>query len=157
MIQSRPRYVPILVLVVIALSSTLPPASALEATWTPAESSPDEAGPLPLSQKQRQQLLQIDQHISSSSNPTEALQQVASSNNMDPNDLYQMLLRNRNDMQMASGGGGVAGSTLPRKLLRLIQTVAMLILSYAKVHPRRFSVVLVCLTTMLYLLYSAPR
>ena len=136
-------------------------ASALEATWTPAETNPEEAGPLPLSQNQRQQLLQLDQHISSASNPTEALQQVAASNNMDPNELYQLLMRNRQDMQMAGGGGGsksaMARHTLPRKLLTLIQTVAVLILSYARVHPQRFSIVLMSLCMIFFLLYSAPR
>ena len=62
-----------------------------EIKWTPnepdahrqaaaAQSGGAGSGPLPLSQQQRQQLLQLDQVIATSANPQETLQQAAAAN-----------------------------------------------------------------------------
>ena len=77
----------------------------MEATWTPNESDQESGGPLPLSMNQRQELLKLEQAIRSSPDPQATLLKVAEANQMDPNDLVNLLNRNRQDMQGAGGGG----------------------------------------------------
>jgi hypothetical protein len=139
--------------------------NALDATWTPAEGEGN--GPLPLSQSQRDQLTQLDDAIRNSPNPTETLQQVAQSNQMDPQDLYDMLTKNRKDMEMTGGGsgggggggGGVSSSlnTLPRRLLALLQSLIMAIAGYARRDPKKFGTMAVVLLATWYMCYTAPR
>eukprot|EP00566_Odontella_aurita_P001122 CAMPEP_0113577704 /NCGR_PEP_ID=MMETSP0015_2-20120614/29032_1 /TAXON_ID=2838 /ORGANISM="Odontella" /LENGTH=94 /DNA_ID=CAMNT_0000481345 /DNA_START=221 /DNA_END=501 /DNA_ORIENTATION=+ /assembly_acc=CAM_ASM_000160 len=77
-------------------------ASAIEAKWTPAEGEGEGGGgPLPLSQNQRNQLTQLDQAIAQSPDPQATLVQVAEQNGMKPEELADLLMRNRQDMQMA--------------------------------------------------------
>ena len=136
---------------------------SLEATFTP---SPDKDtgstdGPLPLSQNQRNQLLQLDQQISQSPNPQETLQKVAQSNNMSAEELGSLLMRNRRDMEMAGGGGGVPGGglsdSLPRKMIRLLSTFFLLAFKSASAHPRSASIMGLVLLSTIYVLISAPR
>lgn len=82
-------------------------AAEMEATWTPNESDQTDGGPLPLSTKQRQELSKLEEAIRSSPDPQETLLKVAQANQMDPNDLVNMLNRNRQDLnQQQQGGGG---------------------------------------------------
>jgi len=138
--------------------------SALEAKFTP---EPDKDtgstdGPLPLSQNQRNQLLQLDQQIAQSANPQETLQKVAESNGMSANELGDLLMRNRRDMQMAGGGPGGGGgfgvsNSLPRKMLRLISTIFLIGLKTASAHPRSATITGLLLLSMIYIFLSAPR
>ena len=96
-------------LIFLAFASALLVRSAfgLEATFTPAEGqgAQDAGGPLPQSQNQRDQLLQLEDAILNSPNPQETLIEVAKANGMQPQDLVDLLQRNRADMEMAAGGG----------------------------------------------------
>jgi hypothetical protein len=76
--------------------------AATEVKWTP---NPEDegGGPLPLSMKQREQLLQLEQAILSSPDPDATLQQVAASNDMSAADLAQLLQRNSADLKQTGG------------------------------------------------------
>ena len=101
-------------LIFLAFASALLVRSAfgLEATFTPAEGqgAQDAGGPLPQSQNQRDQLLQLEDAILNSPNPQETLIEVAKANSMQPQDLVDLLQRNRADMEMAAGGGTALGA-----------------------------------------------
>lgn len=123
--------------------------------WTPNEE--EGAGPLPQSQNQRQQLLQLEQAIMSSPDPSATLQQVAEANNMDPRDLAEMLDRNRREMGGAAAAGGRLAKTWPRTILKLMTSVVALVLQSAKRSPRSFGLVLTTVLLLMYVLFSAPR
>lgn len=141
------------------------PTNALEATFTPApdKDTGTSGGPLPLSQKQREQLLNLHQQIASSPNPAETLQKVAQGNNMAPEELEDLLIRNHRDMQMAAGGaggggvGGGVGSTIPRQILRLISTCLLFLVNTAKTRPQTFSIIALAFISIIYAMISAPR
>ncbi len=150
--------------IILSLSQGIAKVSALEAKFTPApdKDTGSTDGPLPLSQNQRNQLLQLDQQIAQSANPQETLQKVAESNGMSANELGDLLMRNRRDMQMAGGGGGGGGGfgvadSLPRKMLRLISTMFLIGLKSASAHPRSAIITGLLLFSMLYIFLSAPR
>jgi len=139
----------------------------LEASFTPA-SGDNGGGPLPLSQNQRNELLQLEQAITSSPNPQETLAHVASQNGMSADELYNLLVRNRQDMEMAGGGGGGAGgqteamkrhagSSLPRKILGLFYGIIGIMIRYAQKHPRGFGMFMAVLLSVLYYIIMAPR
>mmetsp|Transcript_26330 Transcript_26330/g.39108 ORF Transcript_26330/g.39108 Transcript_26330/m.39108 type:complete len:875 (-) Transcript_26330:267-2891(-) len=139
----------------------------LEASFTPA-SEDNGGGPLPLSQNQRNELLQLEQAITSSPNPQETLAHVASQNGMSADELYNLLVRNRQDMEMAGGGGGGAGgqteamkrhagSSLPRKILGLFYGIIGIMIRYAQKHPRGFGMFMAVLLSVLYYIIMAPR
>lgn len=135
---------------------------ALEATFTPApdKDTGSTDGPLPLSQNQRNQLSQLDQQIAQSPNPQESLRKIAESNGMEAAELGDLLMRNRRDMQMAGGGGGGgigAGSSVPRKMIRLLWTFLMMGHKSANANPRRAAFVALALLTVFYVTISAPR
>ena len=135
---------------------------AIEASFTPA---PDKDtgttdGPLPLSQNQRNQLLQLEQQIAQSPNPNETLQKVAEANGMQAQELGDLLMRNRRDMQMANGGGGGSMGmvdSLPRKMIRLMSTFVMLTCKSATLHPRSATIITLAVFSIMYIMYSAPR
>lgn len=137
--------------------------SAIEASFTPApdKDTGSTDGPLPLSQNQRNQLLQLDQQIAQSPNPQETLKKVAESNGMSVEELGSLLMRNRRDMQMASGGnGGVGGglsNSLPRKMLRLLSSFFILGFKAANKRPRAATLIGMVLISALYVMISAPR
>jgi hypothetical protein len=81
----------------------------MQAQWTPNDQN-DGSGPLPLSMQQRQQLLQLEQQIASSPNPSATLEHVAQQNGLSASDLSRMLQRNQADLQAAgaAGSGGAA-------------------------------------------------
>lgn len=138
--------------------------SALEASFTPApdKDTGSTDGPLPLSQNQRNQLLQLDQQIAQSQNPQETLKKVAESNGMSVDELGSLLMRNRRDMQMASGGGGGVGvggvsNSLPRKMIRLLSTIFLIGVKSASARPRAATIMGLVLISTLYVILSAPR
>lgn len=131
-------------------------ASGMEANWTPAASSQEEEGPLPLSNRQHQQLLQLDKHISSSPNPDQTLKQIAASNNMSEVELQKLLERNR----------ALAARTQSSSLRRLhpisvlshvLSSLVVFLLQFAKLYPKRFSMCLLALASILYVTYNIPR
>jgi len=133
---------------------------AIEATWTPVEEDGN-GGPLPLSQNHRNQLTQLDQAISSSPNPTQTLKQVAEANQMDPKELYDLLMRNRRDMQSAdqqsSRGAGIAMNTFPLRIMKLLQSFFLVLFGYARRDPKRFGTILSILFASWYFYYTVPR
>ena len=133
----------------------------MEATFTPApdKDTGSTDGPLPQSQRQREQLMQLYQQISTSPNPQEMLQKVAEANNMSAEQLGDILMRNVRDMEMASGGGGNGGmmDSLPRKMIRLLSTLVLMLLRSASAHPRSAMMTTVVFMSILYVLILAPR
>jgi len=127
----------------------------MEASWTPAASSQEEDGPLPLSNRQHQQLLQLDRHISSSSNPDETLKQIAASSNMSELELKKLLERNR---ALASLTGTTTRRLHPVSVLsQVLSSLVVFILHFAKIYPKRFSMCIFVLVSIFYVTYNIPR
>lgn len=147
--------------VLLLFLTVLFPAQALEATFTaaPDKDTGSTDGPLPLSQNQRNQLLQLDQQITQSPDPQATLIKVAESNGMSPQELGDLLMRNRRDMQMADGGGGAPSAldSLPRRMFRLMGSIVLLGAKSANAHPRSATMISIALFSILYVMYSAPR
>lgn len=114
------------------------------------------AGPLPLSQKQREQLLQLEQAIRQSPNPQDTLVKAAQANGMDPNDLLSLLERNHNDMVQA-GGGGMAQRKPTNVLLKIVSSMGMMVVHSASKHPKAFVVLFTALIVISYIGITAPR
>lgn len=117
--------------------------------WIPADNdNPSDVGPLPLSTRQREELLKLEQSILASPDPSSTLKQVAASNNMDPNDLAQILQKNRESM------GSLAAAGKPSLLSAAFAKTA----SFARHRPRVTIAFLVVLTALYYfLLVDLPR
>ena len=152
----------IILLISISLSFLSNHSYALEATFTaaPDKDTGSTDGPLPQSQKHRNQLLELDQQIAQSPNPTETLQKVAEANGMDPTELGEILMRNRRDMQMAEGGPGETGmmvNSLPRKIIHLLSTFFLMAMKSSSAHPRSATLMALGFLSVAYVIYSAPR
>lgn len=151
-------------LLVFCFASFLHPhvlnVSALEATFTPApdKDTGSTDGPLPASQNQRDSLLEIDKLITSSSNPGEMLQKIAEGNGMTAESLGDMLLRNRRDMDMANSGNNapIGLDTIPRRMLRVFSSLALVVAKSVSSHPRVSVLIVLVLVAMVSLLISAP-
>lgn len=138
--------------------------TATEVKWTgnEADAAEGNSGPLPLSQNQRQQLLQLEDVIRTSPNPEATLQQAAEANGMSPQDLMSMLQRNRQDLEqgVAGGGGGGGGglsSTIGGHLGKLVTALAAVVTKSASQNPKAFAMIATTLLLLLYLAVSAPR
>jgi hypothetical protein len=155
--------------------------SALEATFTPADEKDGGAGPLPLSLKQRQQLLQLESVIVSSPDPASTLDQVAQQNGMSSNDLAGMLTRNRDDLRESGqldamlkevsnaaamqgsgrGGGGGVSASLPRRIVSILLSIIVTIIRMASVHasrhPGQLTILLAILSIALLAMHNVPR
>jgi len=97
-----------------------------------------------------------------SPDPMATLAKVAESNQMTPEELQNMLQRNRQDLQMAtdSGAGAAArsaSSTLPRQLLNLIGALFVMIGKYATLHPRSFTITVLTLVLVIYTSLTIPK
>ena len=82
-------------------------------------------------------------------------------------------MRNRRDMEMATGGGGTGGgpananagggagggmvNSLPRKMIQLVMALVLMACKSASAHPRSATLVTLAFLSMVYVLYSAPR
>lgn len=134
-----------------------------EVNFTPneADTAEDGSGALPQSTKMRQQLLQLEQVIMSSPNPEQTLQQAAEANNMSPQELANMLQRNRQDLEqsgeMMGSGGGQRGGIVASTLKKIVTTVALLISKSATHNPKVFALVTTTLLLMALIAFSAPR
>jgi hypothetical protein len=127
-------------------------ATAIEATWTPNE---DGDAPLPLSNNQRQQLLQLEDTIRSAPDPQATLMQVAQSNEMDPQELVNLLNQNRREMQAA--GALQPPGTSGRNIWKLVSSMGVVLVQSASKHPRSFGLTTASLLLLLFVAYTAPR
>jgi hypothetical protein len=142
--------------------------------WTPNEGGSNgdggaSAGPLPLSMKQRQQLLQLEQAIAQAPDPQATLEKVAQSNQMSPQDLLSMLQRNRSDLQQQQqpgggggigAGGGAAGSSLDLRnnaLVKVGASAAWGVNRIARRHPRLFAAAVAALLVSAHVAHHAPK
>ena len=105
-------YVVLKIFLPVILSLIVPTGNAIDVKWTPNENNGDGGGPLPLSNNQRQQLLQLEQTIMNSPDPQATLEKIASTNSMSAADLYNMLQRNHNDMAQSEN---VKGGSSPQQ------------------------------------------
>jgi hypothetical protein len=130
----------------------------LEATWTPNPHDADDGGPLPLSTQQRQELLRLEDAIRSSTDPQGTLVQVAQSNDMDPQELANLLNRNRQDMT-AGGGGGAAptGGSSSRNVWQTLLSLGVILGQWAKTHPRLAATLALTLLLTSYTSWTVPR
>jgi hypothetical protein len=125
--------------------------------WTanPNDVADDGSGPLPLSSQQRQQLTELERVIRQSPDPQATLRQVAASNDMDPQDLANILQRNRSDL--TGGGGGGRGGPLSARnnpVTQLLGAVTVLL----QRHPRLSTGIISIVLIVLYLRYiEIPR
>ncbi|VEU45081.1 unnamed protein product [Pseudo-nitzschia multistriata] len=139
-------------------------SAEMEASWTPNE----EGGPaMPLSMHQRQQLVQLQQAIQNSPDPNGTLQQVAQSNNMSPNELYQMIEKNAQDLQQDPAllselqqfaqSGGRMGNSLPKMVVKFIAGLGVAMRQTAQQNPRAFTTSLMAALLIFYTLLAIPR
>ena len=124
-----------------------------EVKYTPNE---QDSGPLPLSQAQRDQLTQLEQAIGKSSDPQATLMKVAEANNMDPQDLVNMLERNRSD-RVQAGGGARQMQAWPQQLVKVLTAIGVVISQLAAKNPKAFSFLAVSLLCFIYIGLNAPR
>ena len=129
------------------------PSFALEATFTP---NPDDTtGPLPLSQKQRDQLTKLEAAIMSSPDPQATLTQIAQANKMNAADLAGMLERNRSDLGGPSTSRRI--SSWPQAVLQILATLTLIIQQMVSKHPKFFGVLASSIVLVLYIVWTAPR
>ena len=147
--QRRSQYCMSMLLWIAIFALTCSPGAAIETKWTP---NPDDEGPLPLSQAQRNQLLQLEQAIMSSPDPQATLAKVAEANGMHPRDLAIMLQRNRQDM-----GGARMVKTWPQAILKVLSSLGLLLSQTARRSPRMFSLAVMALLVLIHVLIAAPR
>lgn len=137
--------------------------SAMEATWTPNE---DDGPAMPLSMNQRQQLVQLQQAIQNAPDPSGTLEQVAESNGMSANDLYQMIEKNAQDLQQdpqllselqSFASQSSTGNSLPKIIFRIVASLGIAIRQIAKQNPRTFTMTALIGLLMFYSLLAIPR
>jgi hypothetical protein len=127
--------------------------TATDIKWTPNEDAENVA--LPLSMKQRQQLVQLENAIQQSLDPQATLEQVAESNNMSPQELVNMLDKNSRDLQQ--NPSLAQPSTLPKTILKLVASLGVVVSQMAKKHPQSFSLIAASLLVFLYAMVAIPR
>lgn len=125
-----------------------------QVTWT-SSGDYEENPPLPLSMKQRQQLLQLQQVISTSPDPQGTLQQAAESNGMSAAELMNMLEKNARDLQQDPTL--IQPMTIPKAIIRTMASIGMVVLKVAKSNPRSFSLAALAMLLIIYTLIEVPR
>jgi len=138
-------------------------SAEMQASWTPNE---DEGPALPLSMQQRHQLVKLQQAIQNAPDPNGTLQQVAESNNMSPNELYEMIEKNAqdlqqdpallSDLQQFAQSSGMSNS-LPKMVLRSFGALGVAIRQTAQQNPRSFSITFMAALLVFYTLLAIPR
>jgi len=155
----------LLLICTVCVCFILPSTSATEVKWTGNEADQAEgnSGPLPLSQQQRQQLLQLEDVIRQSPDPQATLQKAADANNMSAQDLMNMLQRNRSDMEQQGtavgrgGGSGGMSSTVGGNLAKLVTALFAVLTKSAQHNPRAFAIMATACLLVLFVAISAPR
>jgi len=148
---------PSLLLVTVALCvAALSPVCALEATFTPNPDDAPAGGPLPQSQKYRDQLTTLYEAITTSPDPNGALQAAAQSNNMAPEELAQILQRHAADMGLAT-----APVTAARRVVNFVLGMFGKLLAAAKAwargNPAAASAAMAALLLAASVLYKIPQ
>jgi hypothetical protein len=149
----------LLLLLCFLLSSTI---AGLEATFTPnPKDDKDGGGPLPLSQKQRDQLTQLQQAIANSPDPQATLTQVANANDLTVEELQRMLQRNQKDMMqqqpLSPTTTRQSMNSWPQAILRLLTTLLLVVKQLASKHPKAFGTCSTALLLMLYISWTVPK
>lgn len=121
--------------------------------WTPNDDA--ENASLPLSMKQRQQLLQLQEAIRTSPDPSATLEEVAKGNGMSPQELVNMLEKNNRDLQQ--NPSLAQPTTIPKLAMKALASVGVAISQASKKHPRSFSVATATLVLFLYVSIMVPR
>ncbi|GAX27374.1 hypothetical protein FisN_17Lh244 [Fistulifera solaris] len=142
------------VLLLMLILATLPTAIAIEAKWTPNDES---SQPLPQSMKQREQLLELENAIRSSPNPEETLVRVAEANQMEPKDLWDLLSRNRQDLEAAGVLTGNNTGGRRNLIWNIVSSVVAVTVNSARRNPRSFLLTITALSFILFAAISAPR
>jgi hypothetical protein len=88
--------------------------------------------------------------------PQATLVKVAEANNMDPQDLVNMLERNRSD-RLQAGGGGRQIHAWPQQVVKVLSAIAVVISQAAAKNPKAFSILAVSLLCFIYIGVNAPR
>lgn len=149
-----------MVLLAIVICGTV--CSEEKVEWTPNPNDEGSGGPLPLSQNQRNQLLELEQAIMNAPDPSATLLQVAKSQEMSPNELADLLERNHRDMEQAGAGGGsvgVGGGRIggwPKVLVNLLVSVGGVLRYSALQHPKSFTIFSTVVLLLLYMALTAP-
>ena len=148
------RFIYLLLLGILALHRwPMVVTAEMEATWTPNDKD-DGGGPLPLSMNQRQELLELEEAIRTSPNPQETLIKVAEANQMAPEELINLLQRNRQDLQAAGGGGGPRRpGGWPAAVAHLAGTTRRWVVQ----HPKTATVLATTLAATAYGSWTIPR
>lgn len=160
----KPIYIALLyILGAFALCCPITVATEVKWTGNEADAAEGNSGPLPLSQQQRQQLLQLEDVINNSPDPEGTLKQAAEANQMSPQDLLSMLQRNRSDLEQGlaadpgGGGGGGMSSTVGGNLRKLLAALVAVMTKSASQNPKVFSLIATTLMLLVFLAISAPR
>ena len=150
------HYVALLLLLMSSCSVQVVKAE-MQATWTPNEQdqAQDGSGPLPLSMKQRQELLQLEQAILQAPDPEATLAQVAAANEMDPRELAGMLARNRRDLEQGGAGGMPSGGG--NNIWQSLAATGAAVGQWAQRHPRTAVAVGTTVAMGAYTTWSLPR
>jgi hypothetical protein len=134
----------------------------IQAQWTPNANDQNDGGPLPLSMQQRQQLLQLEQQIASSPDPSATLEHVAQQNGLSASDLSRMLQRNQADLAATGSGGAGAASMVgaqrrpgnssrrPHVLWTALTTITSLVGRIVAQHPRSATLLVTLLLGVWY-------
>ncbi|GAX13303.1 hypothetical protein FisN_17Hh244 [Fistulifera solaris] len=141
-------------LLLLISTTTLPTAVAVEAKWTPNDES---SQPLPQSMKQREQLLELENAIRSSPNPEETLVRVAEANQMEPKDLWDLLSRNRQDLEAAGVLTGNSTGGRRNLIWKVVSSVVAVTVNSARKNPRSFLLTVTALSFIVFAAISAPR
>ncbi len=142
------RFIQLLILLSLAVFGSCEE----EIKWTANEDA--ENAPLPLSMRQRQQLLQLDHAIRSSPDPNGTLQQVAQQNGMSPQDLINMLDKNNRDL--SQDPSLLQPTTVVSVITKVLASVGVVISQTAKKNPRSFALTLSLLLLLMYARIMIP-
>ena len=136
-----------------------PFCEALEAKFTHMpDKDGNTDGPLPQSQKQRDQLSKLYDTIANAPDPQATIEKIAKDNGMGWEELSAILMKNQKDMNHVAGGDGGGGGAPPLIVcLRLISSFPPLLASFVHRNPRSFVSIMISLIIVFYAIVSAPR
>jgi hypothetical protein len=144
----------VFILIILCVRSCV----STEIKYTSSSDAEDSKGPLPLSKSQRDQLTRLEQAIVQSPDPEATLKQVAQSNNMDPQDLINLLERNRSDMTSASASSSNRSiQGWPQQISKLSASAGIVLSQLATRNPKLFTIIALSLIYILYIGINVPR
>eukprot|EP00980_Cylindrotheca_fusiformis_P028071 scaffold22577_cov122-Cylindrotheca_fusiformis.AAC.50 len=122
--------------------------------WIPNDSD-EGAASLPLSMKQRQQLKQLEAALHSSPDPEGTLSKIAAANNLSPQELMNLMVKNSRDLDQDPALA--KATTIPRAAMKAVAAVGVIVSQFARNHPRCFTVSILALSLLLYASFEIPR